>query len=163
MGLIGVPDVQRDLDDLAGWFPEHPLRNVAARARYDARVRHPFFGQATLERPGTQAQHLRDGMDGRVAIAKRSGDDLLHDVAEAAGFSRSPPRSRLRTSRKQLGRRCGGIVVHRPLLAVAAGARGSEAELLHPREPACLGDEVEPQRRADGRRVHEREQLLVPW
>ena len=162
MGLIGVPEVQRDLDDLAGWILEHPLRNVATGPRDDARVCQTFFGETTLERPRTQLQHLRDGTDLRVAIAEQSDDQLLHDVAEAAGFAPSPHRSRLPTSRKQFGGRCAGIAIHQLLLTVASGARGPQSELLNPGEPTGFGDEVEPQRRAGGRRVHEREQLLVP-
>src|SRR5262245_46655059 len=100
MGLIGVPEVERDLDDPAGWILEHPLRDVAAGPRDDARVRHAFFGQATLERPRTQPQQLRHGTDLRVPIAEQSGDHLLHDVAEPAGFARAARPARLRTSRK---------------------------------------------------------------
>src|SRR5215467_1400931 len=33
MGLIGVPEVERDLDDLAGRIVEHPLRNRASDSR----------------------------------------------------------------------------------------------------------------------------------
>jgi len=48
MCLIGVAEVERDLDDLAGWILQHLLRNVEAGSRDDAGVRHPFVGQATL-------------------------------------------------------------------------------------------------------------------
>src|SRR5262249_11414104 len=58
---IGVPEVQRDLDDLAVRILEHPLRKVEAGLRENTPVRHALLEQATLEGPGTQPQHLRDG------------------------------------------------------------------------------------------------------
>src|SRR5262245_10402861 len=82
MGRIGVPEVQRDLDDLAGRILEHPLREVEPSPCDDTPVRHALVGQATLERPGAQPHHLRDGMHVRVAVAEQPGDDLVHDAAE---------------------------------------------------------------------------------
>ncbi len=90
MGRIGIPEVERDLDDLAGWLLEHPLRNLEAGPRDDARVGHALVGQPTLERPGTEPHHLGDGTDVRVAAREQSGDELLHDAAEPGCFARSP-------------------------------------------------------------------------
>src|SRR5262249_60411527 len=82
MGGIGVPEVQRDLDDLAGWIDEHPLRNGEAGPRDDARGRHPLFGYATLERPRSQPQPPRGGKGVRGAIAEQPDDELADDDAK---------------------------------------------------------------------------------
>ena len=82
MGLIGVPEIERDLDDLAPRIVEHPLRNRIADPRDEAGERHALGGEAALEGPRAQPHYLRDGADVRAPVGELGGDDLLHRPAE---------------------------------------------------------------------------------
>ena len=58
VGVIGVSEVERDVDDLAGGIIEHPLRDVEARPRDDAPAGQPLRRQPTLQRPGAPRSNL---------------------------------------------------------------------------------------------------------
>ena len=108
MRRIGVPEVQRDVDDLACRIVEHLLRNGEAGLRDDTHERGPLVGEPPLERPGAQLHHLRDRADFRAPVGEQRGDDLLHDANVLAG-ARIVSRRRSSRVRRHLARKAGAI------------------------------------------------------
>ena len=95
MGGVGVAEVERDVNDLAGRVTEHLLRDVAAGPCNHAREAQALAVQTTLQRPGAQPHDLGDGMHVRLAVGEQLGDDLAHDLADRVLLPRSLRRSLL--------------------------------------------------------------------
>src|SRR5262245_20919386 len=86
MRVVGVADVERDIDDLARRVLEHSPCGVETCTRDHGGERQAFPRQSALQGPGAEPYDLRDRADVRRTVSKQAGDDLLHETAE-------PPRA----------------------------------------------------------------------
>src|SRR5262245_48755014 len=92
MRVVGVANVEGDIDDLARRILEHPACGVETGTGYHGSECQALLRQPALEGSGAEPYDLRDRSDVGRTVGQQSGHDLLHAVAEPRNHRGTWPR-----------------------------------------------------------------------